>query len=731
MSTSQQLDVALDALGAIGNHTENRGLTKELTNACQAVMNDPSIDNYEKVIKAMENATTKKGQSMNDLVGASGVPGTIIERLMDEILKKGSNLFQKYNRTHNPLERLEDFINQDKARNKQLSDYCKGYGEKYDAPLGELTPAPSAPSSPLVLDLDSNGITTTSLENGVYFDHDGDGKRERSAFVGPDDGLLVFDADGDGSITSGKELFGNNTKLRDGTFANNGFTALSQYDENDDGLIDSQDGIFSQLNVFRDLNQDGISQSEELCSLEHYGVTSLKLTYNDSQYVDDNGNEHRQQSSYTTSDGSINDLNDVWFQMEKSDFIYSEIVIPEDILKLPNINGIGSLPSLHYAMAKDESGRLKSLIESYQIGTTDQSSSEMLTEIMFIWAGVSGDYTRYHQSKIDIRKVKTLEAFYGYKIDKPRGTGTQYTRLLEGIFENLKGEIELRLIGIESNLFQEVKWVQANSSGQLYGDFSIVANSLIELASLQTSESFKEINQFFETVSTVDDLYSNNQKNLYSYLFDYLNTNLNELPTGFDKLIQISKTNASVFKVGTNTDDELAGSNTNDFIAGLEGNDIISGSSGSEIIHGDAGNDTLHGETGNDELFGGEGNDTLTVSYSGNNTLDGGEGDDTLKVTRTTNDRHQRNVAQNAVNRLIGGKGSDRLEGSSGSETYVFERGDGQDVINDFDHYSRSSSSGFNKTDRIVLGRGYRAFGVECPQRRQSYGVVDRRTGVG
>ncbi|PNO61696.1 calcium-binding protein [Aeromonas hydrophila] len=54
-------------------------------------------------------------------------------------------------------------------------------------------------------------------------------------------------------------------------------------------------------------------------------------------------------------------------------------------------------------------------------------------------------------------------------------------------------------------------------------------------------------------------------------------------------------------------------------------------------------------------------------------------------------------------NTLWGGVGHDRLEGSVSADTYLFNRGDGQDVINDFD------DNAWGKTDRIVLGEGITA----------------------
>ena len=53
----------------------------------------------------------------------------------------------------------------------------------------------------------------------MYFDHNTNGFAENSAWVGEDDGLLVRDLNNNGTIDSGRELFGNNTMLANQTLA--------------------------------------------------------------------------------------------------------------------------------------------------------------------------------------------------------------------------------------------------------------------------------------------------------------------------------------------------------------------------------------------------------------------------------------------------------------------------------------------------------------------------------
>ncbi|EEF23950.1 conserved hypothetical protein, partial [Ricinus communis] len=61
--------------------------------------------------------------------------------------------------------------------------------------------------SPIVLDLNNNGINTLSSNAGVSFDLNADGTKEQAGWVGGGDGLLVLDRNGDGSINDGSELF--------------------------------------------------------------------------------------------------------------------------------------------------------------------------------------------------------------------------------------------------------------------------------------------------------------------------------------------------------------------------------------------------------------------------------------------------------------------------------------------------------------------------------------------
>lgn len=172
--------------------------------------------------------------------------------------------------------------------------------------------------TPLILDLDGDGVETLGLDGDVVFDIDADGELEVTGWAGSDDGLLVRDLNGDGQINNGAELFGDSTLLQDGSKASDGYQVLQELDLNGDGVIDSQDAVFAELQLWQDKNSDGVAQAGELKSLQDAGVASLSTAAQTSDYVDENGNLHGLVSSYTTVDGEEREAVDVWFAVDES-----------------------------------------------------------------------------------------------------------------------------------------------------------------------------------------------------------------------------------------------------------------------------------------------------------------------------------------------------------------------------------------------------------------------------
>jgi hypothetical protein len=166
--------------------------------------------------------------------------------------------------------------------------------------------------TPVVLDLDGNGIQTLAASQGVSFDLGATGQSSQVGWVGGNDGLLVMDRNGDGVINDGRELFGLATELANGQRAGNGYVAMAAEDSNLDGKLSAADTSFDKLRLWVDADHDGVTDAGELKGLLEAGVLEINLDFATGTQVD-NGNLLGLVSSYTGTDGSTRDVADVWF----------------------------------------------------------------------------------------------------------------------------------------------------------------------------------------------------------------------------------------------------------------------------------------------------------------------------------------------------------------------------------------------------------------------------------
>ena len=153
---------------------------------------------------------------------------------------------------------------------------------------GDLWAAGVCGSSPLILDLDGDGIKLGLPADGVRFDILGTGEPVMTAWPADGDGdaFLVLDADRDGAVGGAAELFGNATG---GRFHRHGFAALAELDGNRDGAIDRRDPAWRRLRLWTDGDRDGRSSPRELTRPEARGVVRLDLAHETRQATRDAG----------------------------------------------------------------------------------------------------------------------------------------------------------------------------------------------------------------------------------------------------------------------------------------------------------------------------------------------------------------------------------------------------------------------------------------------------------
>lgn len=119
-----------------------------------------------------------------------------------------------------------------------------------------------AMQDPLVINLGDQPVSL--LDTHFEFDLLGQGEQQTFAQLGGGAGYLTFDANGDGKVTDGTELFGTQT--------GDAFAELARFDDDGNGWIDENDPIFSQLKIWYDQSDD-----ESTISLAQAGVGAIYL----------------------------------------------------------------------------------------------------------------------------------------------------------------------------------------------------------------------------------------------------------------------------------------------------------------------------------------------------------------------------------------------------------------------------------------------------------------------
>lgn len=167
--------------------------------------------------------------------------------------------------------------------------------------------------SPILIDIDGNGFAMTNGENGVNFDINGDGVIDRTSWTAAnaDDAWLVLDRNSNQIIDDGTEMFGNycNQPAPPAGVLRNGFNGLAEFDKfenggNMDGQISNIDSIFSQLRLWRDTNHNGVSEQNELFTLNTLNVVKIDLDYRESNRVDEFGNRFKFRAKVRDAQGA-------------------------------------------------------------------------------------------------------------------------------------------------------------------------------------------------------------------------------------------------------------------------------------------------------------------------------------------------------------------------------------------------------------------------------------------
>ena len=505
---------------------------------------------------------------------------------------------------------------------------------------------------PLALDLDGDGIETVATKGftGALFDHRSQGIRTATGWISADDGLLVRDLNGNGIIDNGAELFGDNTKLADGSFAKHGYAALAELDSNGDGIVSAADAAFQTLRVWQDLNQDGISQTNELRTLEELGIQSLDVAYKDVNKNLGNGNTLAQQGSYTKKDGTTAQAGDL---LLAADNLYSrfkdKVELTAEQAKAANLSGIGRLRDLREAAAL--SGDLANVLKAYSAADTKEAQMALLDSLIHEWAETDPNWGKKPPMRLSTDWTQTANE--GIAL-----TPAQAERLKNNRLMFLSEKAQAAIDAARDRIAVLDAYTGQDSSTLYY----------------MSEEDALNI------VKVTNDTYENLAKNIYqSLLFQtrlqpYLNQigfkmENNTFTLDFSGLVQ-------AFNHVKETNPQKAFVDLAEMLAYGE---LRSWYEGRRLMADYVEEAKKAGKFEDYQKVLGQETVALLAKTSGT------QADDTLQNVGFGNNKNVSLYGNDGNDTLIGGAGNDDLNGGSGSDTYVFGKGFGQDTVYNYD----------------------------------------------
>jgi Ca2+-binding RTX toxin-like protein len=610
---------------------------------------------------------------------------------------------------------------------------------------------------PLVLDLDGDGLELSTEGNSrVYFEFDGDGFGERTGWVRPDDGFLVRDANANGIIDDATELFGNQST--------SGFAMLGAFDLNADGRIDGGDAVYGELRVWRDADQDGVTDAGELKTLAELGIASISLAAAaPAQPTAIGGNQIVRTGQFTRADGTTGSIADIAFAIsETASKWLGDSTISASAAALPQLRGFGEVKDLRVAMTGDAA--LEAMVSSYASGTSNdlavlKSGAEA---ILFKWAGVDAvAAVAIGSNGFDARKLAFLEKYSGYALMPRTEDGTvdpANVGEMERMWSDTVNRLTLRLV-VQGPMADEFEGIQyradidllvADNGGALANLYARVLATLPAdpAAALAVWQGWAPLlGVLAEGMRRFD---ANVVRDDYAAAQLLSAMDRVAQPLGFAELA--GTLGFQNLRLGTAGDDALArggASGTAVYVATGGGTDTLTGGGGQDVYifgrqigqaviddnEARAGGDRIRfafhnpgdvklERSGNDLLITvkatGEtvrvlgqfapvvpiSSDVLLSSNKGVEDIQFADGTvyeipEIMTAVGTGTDGDDHLVGTMHSDVLIGGLGNDRLEGGDDADLYVVRAGDGHDVIHD-----SQTNPLLRAADLLIFGSG-------------------------
>ncbi len=472
----------------------------------------------------------------------------------------------------------------------------------------------------LVLDSMADGILTSRVidsdmeQTSRYFDFNEDGFWERVPYLGNDDQILVHS--GNVKDFEPQNILGSCfvSCLQEDVSV---FSQLRNLAGGKD-TIEAHDDILQKLWVLPPVISTDITEHIlALRPLKEKIKLPLKLDVIAAREVTKEGNVLGDYIEVELASGKKSRLREVWLYTDPCvRGYYSPIpVIDEEIKRLPDINGYGTLYSLHEAMQRDVSGQLKNKVREYLEEPNYFTRRQLLRDIIYLWADCQNADPRSRLSENgknyigDARKQLFVEKIVGRPF-RGTHTGKEETSAPHhaSVFYLLDSFNKYAdLVGIRLSFWGILNPVIMAAYNSEDGILQGIINKMVLNERKVNTEAVVDFIQTFYA--------QNGQLQTKLMLFELY------------KVLKIVK-NSELYSSLKGLGEIAEGINMRDMDSF-----VIEGTANGENLYGTGGNDIFIGRDGNDAFLGREGDDVYIFELNeGDNVIIEEGGNDTIAL---------------------------------------------------------------------------------------------------
>lgn len=353
-------------------------------------------------------------------------------------------------------------------------------------------------------------------------------------------------------------------------------------------------------------------------------IAAIMLSVTACNGIGNSGESSQGTSSDINSSGGSSSVKDSYAHVSENARWFNPIPLaPEN--GLPNVRGGTRYSSTAEALEKDQTGKLKELLERFS-GESDLEKRYTLTEdilkILCETDSVSDD-----GGVFSAKKLHVLQSFWGNTVLEPPTTEEQAEHYGQA-YRLIVERYTMALIGSQvTEDFNYIKFA-ADSDKAAYPitkDFNEHLYYDMELEKMTVKE-FSDNCLFMVYYGMLGD----RNFRIFSEFRAFIEEKDPKYLTLVDKAVYSAQ-------LGTDGHDNI---NVEDFptiVYGLEGNDTIIGGAGNDLLLGGEGSDILDGGSGNDCLQGNKGDDTYVFGKgSGNDVIIDFDGKNTISFRGLT-----------------------------------------------------------------------------------------------